>query len=75
MSRINYAFASTPDQPVQQGSTIRSRVPLKEKVRDRKYLRMAMEATGLFLFGFGTTSLVTHIFAGDYFSRVVSLMS
>lgn len=66
MSRVKYAYA-TPNQAVAPATGIRAHVPLKEKIRDRSYLRMSLEAVGLFLFGFGSTALLMHIAAGFFF--------
>lgn len=45
---------------------LRARLSLVEKVRDRRWLGSSLETVGLFLFGFGATSLLLHIAAGFF---------
>lgn len=67
MSRVNYAFDPVAAQaPAAPPLGIRAHLPTKEKMQDRRYLKMAMETIGLFLFGFGTASLVMHLAAGFF---------
>jgi hypothetical protein len=65
MNRVKYAYA-TPQPLSAHASGIRARVPLREKIRDRSWLKMSLEAIGLFLFGFGSTALLLHVAAGFF---------
>jgi len=67
MSRIRYSFDETLLSATPQPSGRQPRVPLRARLRSRRYLRSAMEAAGLFAFGFGSTSLLIHFAAGFFF--------
>jgi hypothetical protein len=72
MSRVNYAFdeAALRQYAKPDGRTLRT--PMRAKLRNRRFLRGAMETAGLFAFGFGSTGLLAHFAAGVF---LISRMS
>ena len=64
MSRVHYSFQSDPAFLSAHMGGRQPRVPFATKMRDRRYMKSAMETAGLFFFGFGSTGLVLHLAAG-----------
>ncbi|MCC3245704.1 hypothetical protein LG047_10260 [Methylocystis sp. WRRC1] len=72
MSRISYSFDESAVCAANRAAGRKPRIPLRKKLRSRRYLRGAMEAAGLFAFGYGSTSLVMHLAAGFFLIHRVS---
>jgi len=73
MSRIHYSFDETAACVAAPPPAARQpRIPLRARLRSRRYLRSMMETAGLFAFGFGSTSLVMHLAAGFFLIHRVS---
>ncbi|MCX7899571.1 MAG: hypothetical protein N2444_05735 [Methylocystis sp.] len=67
MSRVNYAFDEAAVASYIKPRETKLRMPMRRKLRNRRYLRGALEAAGLFAFGFGSTALLTQLAAGSFF--------
>lgn len=66
MSRVHYSFQPNPSRFAQCEIRQAARMPLKAKMRDKRYLRSALETAGLFAFGFGSASLVAQLVAASF---------
>lgn len=66
MSRVTYAFNETVARNHVKPQGRKLKMPMRSKLRNRRYLRRAMETAGLFIFGFGSTGLLLHFAAGYY---------
>ena len=66
MSRVTYAFNETVARQHVKPQGRRLQMPMRSKLRNRRYLRSAVETAGLFVFGFGATGLLMHFAAGYY---------
>ncbi len=75
MSRLHYSFNSGAAAAVAQPEPEEARVlraPRRSKLRNRQYLRSAMENLGLFAFGFGASNLVIHFAFGFFYGLPMS---
>lgn len=66
MSRVTYAFNEEEARHVARPVGRKLKIPKHAKLRNRRILREAMQATGLFIFGYGATGLVMHLAAGFF---------
>lgn len=73
MSRVHYAFDEKAARDARLAGK-KLRISVQARLRNRSYMRSAMQAAGLFAFGFGSTSLVMHLAAGFFLiSRATAL--